>query len=212
MALMEPAVAMFRTHQEAEAATLAYYRRLKPAERLEILFQLRDFARKEDDASSDKGPRHLRRAVATKWRAVIESLNSSGVEYLIVGAVALAQHGLPRYTGDLDILVRNRSENARRLEGALQTFGFGDLGLKAADFIDSYQVVQLGLPPNRIDLMTSITGVSFEEAWAQRVETVLEGMHVSFIGRQTLIQNKKATGRPQDLADLAALGEGSDNK
>ena len=141
------------------------------------------------------------------WRAFIESLNSNGVEYLIVGAVALAHHGLPRYTGDLDILVNNSPENARRVESALQNFGFGDLPLKAEDFVDSYQVVQLGLPPNRIDLMTSITGVSFEEAWAQRVETVLEGMHVNFIGRQALIQNKRATRRPQDLADLAALGE-----
>ena len=146
------------------------------------------------------------------WRAFIESLNSRGVEYLIVGAVALAHHGFPRYTGDLDILVRNSPENAQRLEGVLQGFGFGDLGPKAADFIDSYQVIQLGLPPNRIDLLTSITGVSFEEAWRERIEAVLEGMRVNFIGRQALIQNKKATRRPQDLADLAALGEDADSK
>jgi len=146
------------------------------------------------------------------WRAFIESLNSSGVEYLVVGAVALAHHGFPRYTGDLDILVNTSPENARRVETALQNFGFGDLGLKATDFIDSYQVVQLGLPPNRIDLLTSITGVSFEEAWAERIETVLEGMRVNFIGRQALIQNKKATRRPQDLADLAALGEDLESK
>jgi hypothetical protein len=146
------------------------------------------------------------------WRAFIESLNSHGVEYLIVGAVALAHHGFPRYTGDLDILVRNSPENAQRLEGVLQAFGFSDLGLKAADFIDSYQVIQLGLPPNRIDLLTSITGVSFEEAWAERIEAVLEGMRVNFIGRQALIQNKKATRRPQDLADLAALGEEAEGK
>lgn len=146
------------------------------------------------------------------WRAFIESLNSSGVEYLIVGAVALAHHGFPRYTGDLDILVRNSPENAQRLEAVLQGFGFAALGLRAADFIDSYQVIQLGLPPNRIDLLTSITGVSFEEAWAERIETVLEGMRVNFIGRQALIQNKRATRRPQDLADLAALGEHPDSK
>jgi len=141
------------------------------------------------------------------WRAFIESLNSSEVEYLIVGAVALAHHGFPRYTGDIDILVRSSPENAQRLEGVLRGFGFGELGLKAADFIDSYQVIQLGLPPNRIDLRTSITGVSFEEAWAARIEVALEGTRVNFIGRQALIQNKRATRRPQDLADLAALGE-----
>ena len=146
------------------------------------------------------------------WRAFIESLNSRGVEYLIVGAVALAHHGFPRYTGALDILVRNSPENAQRLESVLQGFGFGDLGLKAADFIDSYQVIQLGLPPNRIDLLTSITGVSFEDAWAERIEAGLEGMRVNFIGRRALIQNKKATRRPQDLADLAALGEDPDSK
>jgi hypothetical protein len=141
------------------------------------------------------------------WRAFIESLNSNGVEYLIVGAVALAHHGLPRYTGDLDVLVRNTPENAQRLELTLQSFGFGGLGLKQADFVNSYQVIQLGLPPNRIDLLTSMTGVSFDEAWAEKVEAELEGMKVNILGRQALIRNKKATRRAQDLADLEALGE-----
>jgi hypothetical protein len=191
---MEPIVAKFRTHQEAELATREYYRRLSPAERLEILFQLRGLAHKEDDAAS-----------AGLARA-IELLNSHEVEYLIVGAVALAHHGLPRYTGDLDILVRNSPENAQRLERVVQSFGFDALGLKAQDFVNSYQVVQLGRAPNRIDLLTSISGVTFEEAWPERVEVDLEGTRANFIGRKALIQNKRATGRPQDLADLAALG------
>lgn len=140
------------------------------------------------------------------WRAFIESLNSSGVEYLVVGAVALAHHGVPRYTGDLDIFIRSSPENAERLESALRGFGFTALGLKAADFVDSYRVIQLGVAPNRIDLLTGITGVSFNEAWPERVEVELEGVRVNFIGRQALIQNKKASGRPQDLADLEALG------
>lgn len=146
-----------------------------------------------------------------EWRAFIESLNSSGVEYLIVGAVALAHHGVPRYTGDLDILIGNSGENARRLELALQKFGFGSLGLKATDFTGPYQVIQLGQPPRRIDLLTSITGVSFEEAWADKVTAVLEGVPVNLIGRNPLIQNKKATRRPQDLADLSALGEDTES-
>jgi hypothetical protein len=124
-----------------------------------------------------------------------------------VGAVALAHHGLPRYTGDLDVLVRNTAENAQRLERMLRDFGFGGLGLKQADFVNSYQVIQLGLPPNRIDLLTSMTGVSFDEAWAEKVEAELEGMKVNILGRQALIRNKKATRRAQDLADLEALGE-----
>lgn len=144
------------------------------------------------------------------WRAFIGSLTSNGVEYLVVGAVALAHHGLPRFTGDLDVLVRNSQDNAERLKAALESFGLGGLGLKADDFVASYQVVQLGVPPNRIDLLTSITGVSFDEAWMGRVEAELGGVRVKFIGRQALIQNKRCTGRAQDLADVEALeGRGS---
>jgi hypothetical protein len=139
------------------------------------------------------------------WRAFIELLNSNGVEYLIVGAVALAHHAFPRYTESLDFLVRNSPENAQKLELAIQGFGFGALGLTARDFVNSYRVVQLGRAPNRMDLLTSLTGISFEEAWRERVAADLEGVQANFIGRQALIRNKKATGRPQDLADLAAL-------
>lgn len=142
-----------------------------------------------------------------EWRQFIESLNSNGVDYLIVGAVALAHHGWPRFTGDLDILIRNSPENSARLESALQEFGMGSLDLKAADFVDSYRVVQLGVPPNRIDLLTSISGVTFDEAWVGRIEAELGGTSAKFIGRQALIKNKKSTCRPQDLADLDALGE-----
>ena len=144
------------------------------------------------------------------WRAFIESLNSNGVEYLVVGAVALAHHGFPRYTGDLDVLVRNSPENAKRLESALAEFGFAGLGLKAADFVDAYRVIQLGVPPNRIDLLTSLTGVTFDEAWAGRVEAIVGETRVNFIGREALILNKRLTGRAQDKADLEALGESED--
>ena len=140
------------------------------------------------------------------WRAFIESLNSNGVEYLVVGAVALAYHGFPRYTGDLDILVRSSPENAARLERVLAQFGFASLGLSAADFVNSYKVVQLGRAPNRVDLLPSITGVSFEEAWAAKIQGELGGVQVNFIGLEALIQNKRSTGRPQDRADILALG------
>lgn len=140
------------------------------------------------------------------WRAFIESLNSNEVEYLIVGAVALAYHGVPRYTGDLDILVHTSPENARRLAAALEAFGFGALGLKTSDFVDSYQVIQLGIAPNRVDLLTSLTGVFFEETWAEKVTGELGGTRTNFIGRETLIRNKKSTGHAQDHADLEVLG------
>jgi acetolactate synthase regulatory subunit len=140
------------------------------------------------------------------WRVFTELLNSNAVDYVVVGAIALAHHGFPRYTGDLDILIRNTPENARRLEGVLREFGFDALGLKATDFIDSHRVIQLGVPPNRIDLLTSITGVAFDEAWASREKADLGGVRVNIIDRQSLIKNKRATGRSQDLADLRSLG------
>ena len=139
-------------------------------------------------------------------REFIELLNSHRVEYLIVGAHALAFHGHPRYTGDIDILVRASPENAGRLEQVISAFGFADTGLGAKDFLTPDRIVQLGQPPHRIDLLTSITGVGFDEAWANRVPAKLEGLSVFFIGRDSLVKNKKATGRTQDRADLEALG------
>ena len=144
------------------------------------------------------------------WRAFIKLLNSNGIEYLIVGAVALAYHGFPRYTGDLDILIRNSPENALQMESMLADFGFTGLGLTAADFAESYRVIQLGVPPGRIDLLTSITGVTFDEAWADRVQAEMEGVPLNFLGRETLIRNKRLTGRARDKADLEALGVSED--
>jgi predicted nucleotidyltransferase len=140
------------------------------------------------------------------WRAVIESLNSHGVEYVVVGAVAVAYYGRPRYTGDLDVLVRNSPENAERREKVLAGLGFAALELKSPDFVNSYHVIQLGVAPNRIDLLTSLTGVTFDEAWAGRVESLVGETRINIIGREALILNKRLTGRAQDEADLEALG------
>ena len=136
----------------------------------------------------------------------IESLNSHRVEYPIVGAHALAFYGIPRYTGDLDILVRAQPENAARLEQVLIQFSFASLVLSAKDFLKADQVIQLGMPPNRIDLLTSITGVDFDEAWTGRVAGDLLGTPAPFIGKESFIKNKRATGRTKDKADLEALG------
>jgi hypothetical protein len=140
------------------------------------------------------------------WREFIGSLNSGEVEYLIVGAFALAFYGFPRYTGDIDILVRASPDNARKVAQVISAFGFGSLGLSENDFLTPGQVIQLGLAPNRIDLLTSITGVEFEDAWQRRVAADLDGVSVLFIDRGSLIKNKRATGRTQDNADLEALG------
>ena len=138
-------------------------------------------------------------------REFIELLNSHHVEYLLVGGHAVAYHGHPRYTGDIDFLVRPSQENTRRLLIVLDEFGFGDLGITLEDLSTEGKVVQLGMPPNRIDLITAITGVSFDQAWAGRVAAHLDGLPVSVLGRNELLANKRSSGRTKDLADLEEL-------
>lgn len=144
-------------------------------------------------------------ALPKDWREFIELLNSENVEYLVVGAAALAFHGAPRFTGDLDVFVRPSVENSQRVQRVLERFGFASIGLQAADFQRPDQVIQLGFRPFRIDITTGITGVTFDEAWRDRVYGELEGLAVQFIGRDTFVRNKRATGRPKDIADLETL-------
>ncbi len=139
-------------------------------------------------------------------REFIELLNALEVRYVIVGAFALAHHGRPRYTGDIDFFVEASVENAARLTKVLAHFGFQNIGVDSEDFTAPDQIVQLGVEPNRMDLMTSITGVSFEEAWQSREYASLDGVEVPFISRELLKRNKAAVGRKQDLADLDYLG------
>jgi hypothetical protein len=136
-------------------------------------------------------------------REFIGLLNSRGVEYVIVGAHSLAFHGRPRYTGDLDILLRPSPENAEKVTSVLVEFGFADF--KSSDFTEPEQVIQLGRVPNRIDLLTGITGVATGEALAKKIPTELAGLPVFMLSKDLLIQNKRAVGRPQDFADLDAL-------
>jgi hypothetical protein len=124
---------------------------------------------------------------------------------LVVGGHAVAYHGYPRTTGDIDFFVEATEENAAKLEKVLAGFGFGSLGLTAKDFLEPGTIVQLGYPPNRIDLVTSISGVAFAEAWARRLSDRIDGLQMLFVDRQTLLANKAASGRPKDLADIAAL-------
>lgn len=138
-------------------------------------------------------------------REFIGLLNSLKVEYLIVGGHAVAFHGHPRFTGDIDFFIRATSENADRVLRVLDAFGFGSLGISAADLTEPGQVVQLGRPPNRIDILTSISGVDFDSAWASRTPADLDGHAVNFIGVDELLKNKQASGRPKDLADAAKL-------
>jgi hypothetical protein len=145
--------------------------------------------------------------VQKDFRDLLELLNAHKVQYMIIGAYALAFHGAPRYTGDMDILVKPDPANAQRMMAALNDFGFGSAGLSAADFETESKVVQLGFPPVRIDIVTSITGVSWEEAASGRVEAAYGDVRVYYIGRRQFIENKRALGRKKDLADLEAIGE-----
>ncbi len=143
--------------------------------------------------------------LSSDLREFVELLNSHGVDYLIVGAHGLAFHGRPRYTGDLDILVRPTSENAALLARLIRQFGFAETDVKASDFLEPEQVIQLGRPPNRIDLLTSISGVTTDEVFAKKLPAELDGLPVFILSKEMLIKNKRAVGRPQDLADLESL-------
>jgi len=138
-------------------------------------------------------------------REFIECLNSNKAEYLIVGAFAVSWHGFPRYSGDIDFLVHPTPENAVLVLRALADFGLGSLDISVNDLSTPGKVIQLGYEPNRIDLMTSVTGVTFDEAWTERASGELDGVPVNFIGRAALLRNKEATGRAKDLIDAIEL-------
>ena len=143
------------------------------------------------------------------FRDVLREFVAHQVIFLVVGAHALAVHGIPRATGDLDVLVQANPGNAARVLAALASFGapLVDLGISLDDFVRPDVVAQLGLPPYRIDILTSISGVTFDAAWEDRVEGNVAGVDVPVLGRASFRKNKRASGRPKDLADLQALGE-----
>jgi hypothetical protein len=138
-------------------------------------------------------------------REFIESLNSNKVDYVIVGGYAQAFHGRPRFTGDIDVFVRPTRDNAARLRSALTQFGFAQLGLQEEDFLAEGQVIQLGIAPNRIDILTSITGCRFDDVWVTRIPAQLAGVPVNMIAKEQYIRNKRAVGRPQDVVDVDLL-------
>ena len=138
-------------------------------------------------------------------REFVELLNSAKIKYLIVGGHAVAFHGYPRFTGDTDFFVESSRSNANALEQVLRDFGFSGIGVTEQDFLQPGIVVQLGRPPNRIDLLTSIDGVTFEEAWSSRMLVEIDGLPVNFISKEHLLKNKRASGRPQDHADADRL-------
>lgn len=145
--------------------------------------------------------------VQQDFRDLFALFNARKVEYVVVGAYALAFHGAPRFTGDMDILVRPGVRNARRIVAALAEFGFASLGLTVEDFKKTGRVVQLGVAPVRIDLVTSLTGVSWKEAAAGSRPGKYGDLRVRYLGKKEFIRNKRAMGRSKDLADIEAIGD-----
>ena len=140
----------------------------------------------------------------------IEALKRNDVEFMIVGAFALGHHGAPRATGDFDVWVRPREPNAKATIKALADFGFPTINVTPEDIL-SGKVIQLGVVPVRIDILSDLSGVAADEIWDSKVSGRLGPHTVFFIGRETFVKNKRASGRDKDKADLTALGEGPSN-
>jgi len=140
------------------------------------------------------------------FKEFIELLNKNNVKYLVVGGYALAFHGYPRYTKYIDFWVWVNKENAERIMKTLQDFGFSSLDIKEEDFLSMGYVVQLGQPPRRIDLLTSVTGLDFEDCYVSKLQINIDGSNIDFIELENFKKNKRAVGRHQDLADLENLG------
>jgi len=145
--------------------------------------------------------------IRNDFKELLELFNKHKVEYLIVGGYALAFHGAPRFTQDIELFVRPTGENAERVLLALNEFGFGSINLSKEDFTTPGMIVQFGVAPVRIDVVTSVSGVSWEKADAGKVAGFYADTPVFFIGREDFITNKRTTGRAKDTADIEALGE-----
>lgn len=139
------------------------------------------------------------------FRDILSAFIDARVEFLLVGGYAMAAHRLPRATKDLDLWVCPSPENAVRVLQALDVFGAPRHGLTAADLEVGGTIYQVGVPPNRVDVITTVDGVQFGEAWSERVDVEVDGLRVPVIGRRQLIANKRTVGRPQDLVDAALL-------
>lgn len=143
------------------------------------------------------------------FRDILLSLKRAEVEFIVVGAFALASHGRPRATGDIDIFLRNSSNNAERVMKALREFGAPLENISTEDFTSGDNVVQLGVEPRRIDLMTRISGVSFEEAWKNKIAVVVGDLEIFVLSKNDLLVNKKAAKRDKDSGDIIWLTENS---
>ena len=145
--------------------------------------------------------------VQPDFKELFVLLNSHKVKYLVVGGYALAFYGFPRFTGDIDVFIQSTPKNSLCIIKALTAFGFGSLGLSSDDFLKKNTVIQLGVPPVRIDILTSLTGLSWEQAYKTKVKGLFGNVPVFYIGRREFMLNKRMVSRKKDQADLEALGE-----
>ena len=145
------------------------------------------------------------------FRDILSEFGAAGVEFLVVGAYALAAHGLPRATGDIDLWVRCSPENAIRVLRALSNFGAPLEDVTEQDFLIPGVVLQIGVTPRRIDVLTAIDAVEFEEAWLARIEVEIDGLRVPVLGREHLLRNKRVTGRAKDAVDVSRLETAGDD-
>lgn len=192
---MKPWLRICTSFEEEAEADREYWQQFSPTERVALIEQMR-----QEWAAMTNEPKPNRDQVD-----FVKLLAKHCVRALIVGAHALGFHARPRYTKDLDIFVEASPANAAKVVDAISEFGFAELGITADDLAVPGRVIQLGFPPNRIDLMTNISGVTFAEAWEHRVEGTFGEQPVFFIGKEDLMRNKSAAGRHQDLADLDLL-------
>ncbi len=160
-------------------------------------------------ASKRSGARGSAPPLFEEWIEFLRALISTNARFLVVGGHAVAVHGEPRLTEDLDVLIEPTLENGERVRAALERFGFGALAPPAADFTEPRRVFMLGRKPRRIDVLTSIDGLDFAVAWAGHLDVELGGTVVPLLGRQALLVNKRASGRPKDLADVDAIERSS---
>jgi hypothetical protein len=143
------------------------------------------------------------------WADALLTLHAAGARFIVVGAHAMAVHGVPRATQDLDVWIDATTSNANKVWLGLVEFGapLHEMGITRDDFVRPGTVVQVGLPPHRIDILTAISGLDdFGAAWEERVERAVGGVAIAFLGREALLTNKRAAGRLKDLADVEALG------
>lgn len=181
--------------EEAEADR-EYWAQFSADEKVALVEELKRESAMISNESHRPGPDHIE---------FVACLNRQGVHFLIIGAHAIAFHAKPRNTKDFDVLIEPTRENAKRVVAALHDFGFGSLNITESDLATLGEIVQLGLPPNRIDIVNHISGVSFEQAWNGRVEGTFGTERAFYIGKLELIRNKEAVARPQDLADADLL-------